>query len=59
MSYVMPEDIDKALGRLADHCVVPRDADERNAVLRSFETLARAGRELADAIELEAVQGAV
>ncbi|MFD8974651.1 hypothetical protein [Streptomyces sp. NPDC059593] len=58
MSYVMPDEIDKALGCLADHCVVPRAARDRDAVLRAFGTLSRAGRELRDAIEREASQNA-
>ncbi|MFD6250501.1 hypothetical protein [Streptomyces roseolus] len=58
MTYVTPDEINRALGRLADHCVVPCDSRERDAVLGAFGTLSRAGRELSDAIEREASQNA-
>lgn len=58
MSYVTPEEIDRALGALADHCVVPRDSHRRNSVLDAFGTISRAGRELREAIELNATSDA-
>ncbi|WP_314250630.1 hypothetical protein [Streptomyces sp. DSM 40907] len=53
MSYTTPEQIDQALGTLSDHCVVPRNSGERDAVFHAFGTIARASRELREAIALE------
>lgn len=54
MSYVTPDGIDQALGMLADHCIVPRNPGEREAVFRAFQDIARSGQELREAIDREA-----
>jgi hypothetical protein len=58
MSYVTPDEMNRALGTLAAHCIVPTHSGERDAVFHAFGALSRAGRELRDAIERETIQNA-